>query len=91
MTHGLDDDLPLVTLGFGADAAEIKYTDWEYLLDHTPGFHVAMHVTVAAWVRGVALAITWCAILTGAWLLWQMIAGRREAAAESAHSPEHDG
>ncbi len=64
--------LPLVTLGTGDEPAEVKFTDWEYLLDRIPGLSIEYDTNVALAVRIAAFIIMWSSVGFGAWMLWVM-------------------
>jgi len=64
--------LPLVTLGTGDEPAEVKFTDWEYLLDHIPGLSIEYDTNVALAVRIFAFIAMWSSIGLGFWMLWIM-------------------
>ncbi|OGV44337.1 MAG: hypothetical protein A2X48_08560 [Lentisphaerae bacterium GWF2_49_21] len=69
--------LPLVTLGTGDEPAEVKFTDWEYLLDRIPGLSIEYDMNVAFAVRIAAFIIMWSSIGLGAWMLWVMYKGNQ--------------
>ena len=72
-------ELPLVTLGFaGGEAAEIKFTDWEYLLDRIPGLSIEYDTDVALAVRIAAYMLLWGSILLGAWMVLVMFRGKKK-------------
>ncbi len=64
--------LPLVTLGTGDEPAEVRFTDWEYLLDRIPGLSIEYDAHVALAVRIMAFIIMWSSIGLGCWMLWIM-------------------
>jgi hypothetical protein len=72
-------ELPLVTLGFsGGEPVEVKFTDWEYLLDRIPGLSIEYDTDVALAVRIAAYMILWGSILLGAWMVWVMFRGKKK-------------
>jgi hypothetical protein len=71
-------ELPLVTLGTGNEPAEVKFTDWEYLLDRIPGLSIEYDTDVALAVRIAAYIILWGSILLGAWMVFVMFKGKNK-------------
>ena len=66
-------ELPLVTLGFsGGEPAEVKFTDWEYLLDRIPGLSMEYDTDVALAVRIAAYILLWGSILLGSLMVLVM-------------------
>jgi len=65
--------LPLVTLaGTGDEPAEVRFTDWEYLLDRIPGLSIEYDTHVALAVRIMAFIIMWSSIGFGCRMLLTM-------------------
>jgi len=74
-------ELPLVTLGFaGGEPAEVKFTDWEYLLDRIPGLSIEYDTDVALAVRIAAYMILWGSILLGSWMVLVMLKAKTKSA-----------
>ena len=66
-------NLELVTLGFNnGEPVEVKYTDWEYLLDRIPGLSIQYDAEVAFAVRIIAFIVLWGSIAIGVWMLYAM-------------------
>jgi hypothetical protein len=74
-------ELPLATLGFaGGEPAEVKFTDWEYLLDRIPGLSMEYDTDVALAVRIAAYILLWGSILLGSWMVWMMFRAKTRSA-----------
>lgn len=65
-------NIELVTLGIGDDHVEIRYTDWEYLLDRIPGLSMEYAQDVAFVVKITGLSLMWLSVAIGFWILWHM-------------------
>ena len=73
--------LPLVTLGSGDEPANVKFTDWEYLLDRIPGLSIEYDTNVALAVRIAAFIVMWSSIGFGVWMLWVMYKAKNRRSA----------
>ena len=83
-------ELPLVTLGFsGGEPAEVKFTDWEYLLDRIPGLSMEYDTDVALAVRIAAYILLWGSILLGSLMVLVMFKGKaKNATAENTENTD---
>ena len=75
-------ELPLITLGVNitSEPVEIKFTDWEYLLDRIPGLSIEYDTDVALAVRIAAYMILWGSVLLGSWMVWVMFKAKTKSA-----------